>query len=158
MMARIRPRHPGAGDAAAERTGRIRPSSPTLHWLTVAALAVQFTIGYGIDAVPAWVTGTDDSDSDEAAVLVHGRLGAAILLLVLVRPAWQNGTPLPPWSSRLTAGDRRLEPSGFALLYLSGEERDVAEGREWTRPYDVVSSDAAGPSRAPVSAALGQTW
>jgi cytochrome b561 len=130
----------------------------TLHWLTVAALAAQFAIGYGIDTVSAWVTGTDDSDSDEAAVFVHGWLGGAIVVLTLVRLAWRSGTPLPPWSSRLTDGDRRVEAwverlmylalfaiplSGFALLFLSGEERDVAEDREWQPPYDVVSSDTA---------------
>jgi cytochrome b561 len=130
----------------------------TLHWLTVAALAAQFAIGYGIDAVSAWVAGTDDSDSDEAAVFVHGWLGGAILVLVLIRLAWRFGTPLPPWSDRLTERDRRLEAftewalylalfaiplSGFALLYLSGEERDVAEDREWQPPYDVVGDDTA---------------
>lgn len=130
----------------------------TLHWLTVAALAVQFTVGYAIDAVSAWIAGTDDSDSDEAAVFVHGWLGGAIVVLTLVRLAWRTGTPLPPWSSRLTDGDRRVEAwvervmyaalfvvpaSGFALLYLSGEERDVAEDREWQAPYDIVSDDAA---------------
>nr|WP_246401808.1 cytochrome b/b6 domain-containing protein [Jiangella mangrovi] len=121
-------------------------------------MVLQFTIGYGIDAVSAWVTGTDDSDSDEAAVFVHGWLGGVIVVLTLVRLAWRAGTPLPPWSSRLTDGDRRVEAwverlmyaalfvvpaSGFALLYLSGEERDVAEDREWQPPFDVVSDDTA---------------
>lgn len=130
----------------------------TLHWLTVAALVAQFAIGYGIDMVSAWVTGTDDSDSDEAAVFVHGWLGGAILVLVLLRLTWRFGTPLPPWSERLTERDRRLEAltewalylalfvipiSGFALLFLSGEERDVAEDREWQPPYDVVGDDTA---------------
>lgn len=130
----------------------------TLHWLTAAALVAQFLIGYGIETVSEWVAGTDDSDSDEAAVFVHGWLGGVIVVLALVRLAWRFGTPLPPWSDRLTDGNRRVEAwverilylalfvipaSGFALLYLSGEERDVAEDREWQPPYDVVGDDAA---------------
>lgn len=130
----------------------------TLHWLTVVLLAAQFAIGYGIDAVSAWVAGTDDSDADEAAVFAHGWLGGVVLVLAIVRLVWRLRTPLPPWSDRLTDRDRRLESavervlyltlfvvplSGLALLFLSGEERDVAEGDEWQPPYDIVGDDLA---------------
>jgi cytochrome b561 len=127
----------------------------TLHWLTVLALVVQFAVGYGLDTVSEWVSGTDDSDADEAGVFVHGWIGVGILALATVRLIWRRATPLPPWSDRLTATDRRLESllekvlyvllfaiplSGLALLFLSGEERDVAEDVEWQPPYEVVDS------------------
>lgn len=128
----------------------------TLHWLTVFLLATQFAVGYGIETASAWVSGTDDSDADEAAVFVHGWLGGAILLLATVRLAWRLATPLPPWSERLSEADRRLANrteqllylllfvipgTGLALLLLSGEARDIAEDREWLPPYELVEAD-----------------
>ena len=128
----------------------------TLHWLTVLALIVQFTVGYGMETVSEWVSGTDDSDADEAGVFVHGAIGGGILVLASVRLIWRLATPLPPWSERLTTTDRRIESllekvlyvllfaiplSGLALLYLSGEERDVAEDVEWQPPYELLDGD-----------------
>ncbi|HEY8474464.1 MAG TPA: cytochrome b/b6 domain-containing protein [Natronosporangium sp.] len=128
----------------------------TLHWLTGFLLAIQFAVGYGLEAVSAWLTGTDDSDADEAAVFVHGWLGGAILLVAAIRLGWRLTTPLPPWSERLSEADRRLAhrteqvlylllfvtpASGLALLLLSGEERDIAEDREWRPPYALVEDD-----------------
>lgn len=130
----------------------------TLHWLTVVAVAAQFTIGYGLDAFSAWVAGTDDSDADEAGVFVHAGLGVAILLLAVIRLAWRSATPLPPWAEQYTERDRRVASltervlyltlfwiplSGVGLLFLSGEERDIAENDEWQPPYDIVSDDVA---------------
>lgn len=130
----------------------------TLHWVTVVAVATQFVIGYRIDEFSAWVAGTDDSDADEAAVFVHAALGVVILALAVVRLGWRLATPLPPWAEQLSDGDRRVASatekmlyltlfwiplSGIALLYLSGEERDVAENGEWRPPYDLIGDDFA---------------
>ena len=127
----------------------------TLHWLTVLALITQFAVCYGLETVSEWVSGTDDSDADEAGVFVHGWIGGGILVLASVRLIWRWTTPLPPWSERLTASNRRLESllekvlyvllfaiplSGLGLLFLSGEERDVAEDVEWQPPYELVDS------------------
>lgn len=132
----------------------------TLHWLTVLLIVVQFAVGYGIDTVSEWVSGTDDSDADESAVFVHAWLGIAILLLATVRLGWRWATPLPPWAAQLTERDRRLAhrteqvlyfllfaiPStGLALLFLSGEERDVAVDQEWRPPYALVDDDLLLP-------------
>lgn len=130
----------------------------TLHWLTVLAVTAQFVIGYRIDEFSAWVAGTDDSDADEAAVFVHAALGAAILALAVIRLAWRWATPLPPWAEQYTASDRRLASliervlyltlfwiplSGIGLLFLSGEERDIAENNEWQPPYEIIGDDMA---------------
>jgi cytochrome b561 len=130
----------------------------TLHWLTVLAVTAQFSIGYGLDAFSGWIAGTDDSDADEAGVFAHAALGVTILLLAVIRLGWRWATPLPPWGEQLTERDRRLASltervlyltlfwiplSGIGLLFLSGEERDVAENNEWQPPYDVFSDDVA---------------
>ncbi|ACQ81922.1 cytochrome B561 [Beutenbergia cavernae DSM 12333] len=127
-----------------------------LHWVTVVALVVQFLLGYGIEAASELLTGTDDSDHDEAAVFVHGWLGGGILVLTALRLVWRTTTPLPPWSDRLTSADRKVESwieralyvllcwiplSGMALLLASGEVRDVAEDGEWVPPLDLVDDD-----------------
>lgn len=128
----------------------------TLHWLTVVAVTVQFAIGYRIDELSAWVAGTDDSDADEAAVFVHAALGVIILALAVIRLSWRRATGLPPWAEQLSERDRRLASliervlyfslfwiplSGLTLLFLSGEERDIAENNEWQPPYDLVGDD-----------------
>jgi len=129
-----------------------------LHWLTVVAVTAQFAAGYGLEALSEWVAGTDDSDADEAGVFVHAGLGVAILLLAVIRLSWRLATHLPPWAEQLSARDRRVAHrteqvlyltlfliplSGLALLFLSGEERDIAEDNEWQPPYDMVSDEFA---------------
>jgi cytochrome b561 len=132
-----------------------------LHWLTVAALAAQFTLGYAQEGLSEWLTETDSSgrgsgDADEALVFAHGWLGGAIVALALVRLLWRTATPLPPWAEQLTARDRKLAHrteqllylllflvpgSGLALLFLSGEEREIGPDEEWQPPYDVIDDD-----------------
>lgn len=128
-----------------------------LHWLTVAALAIQFTVGYAMEAVSEWVSGTDDSHADEAAVFVHGWIGGGILALATIRLVWRLRTPLPPWAPQLTAAEKRLATvtertlytllfvipaTGIGLLYLSGKRRDIAEDQRWEPPYDLIGDDA----------------
>jgi cytochrome b561 len=132
-----------------------------LHWFTVLLLLAQFVLGYAMESLGEFFLGEMDSlgqgrgDGDERLVFAHAWLGSAILLLALVRIGWRLATPLPPWDERLTEGDRRVErlvelvlywllvltpASGLGLLFLSGEEREVATG-EWIPPYDVVGDD-----------------
>lgn len=132
----------------------------TLHWLTVVALIGQFVLGYGLDGLSERFV-SDDSDADEALVFAHAWVGIAILSLAVTRLVWRRATPLPPWSERLTARDRRvahrteqlmylllfvIPATGLALLFLSGEERDIREGNEWQPPYDLVGADVLLPT------------
>lgn len=127
-----------------------------LHWLTVMLLLAQFAVGYGMGTVSEWISGTDDSDADESAVFAHAWLGAAILVLATVRLLWRQIAGLPPWAAQLTERDRRLAHrteqllyvllfvipvTGLALLFVSGEERDVAVDREWHPPSALVDDD-----------------
>ena len=98
----------------------------TLHWLTVLAVATQFTVGYlmgGDDSGNGRGRGRsgesgrgrggggDDSgylDDPELLLQLHVALGVSILVLALVRVAWRRVSGLPPWSDHLTEGQRRL--------------------------------------------------
>lgn len=132
-----------------------------LHWVTALLLLAQLVLGYAMEALGELFLGEMDSlgkgrgDGDERLVFAHAGLGVAILVLALARIAWRTLTPLPPWDERLSETDRRLErlvelafywllvltpASGLALLYLSGQEREVATG-EWFPPFDVVGDD-----------------
>lgn len=134
-----------------------------LHWVTVLLLLGQFVLGYGMESLAEWMYpesddlsgGDREGDLDHQLVFVHGWVGAAIFALAVIRIAWRWATPLPAWDDRLTESDRRLERwaelimnallvlipvSGFALLYLSGEEREVIGG-EWQPPYDLLGGD-----------------
>lgn len=102
-----------------------------LHWLTVAALAAQFTIGYVMEADDGGRGrgrgrgrggedgghgrgrgrgGDDDSVLDQGWSLLtaHVALGLAILTLALIRVAWRRVDGLPPWAETLSEGERRF--------------------------------------------------
>jgi cytochrome b561 len=97
-----------------------------LHWLTVLALAAQFTIGYRMEADGSGRGrgrgrgessghgrgrgGDDDSLLGDGWNLVttHVTLGLLILLLAVLRFAWRRASGLPPWAAALSTGDRRL--------------------------------------------------
>lgn len=95
-----------------------------LHWLTVLALAGQFTVGYAMD-----VDGSgqgrgrgrggesgrgrgrggevDLADGLDGLLAVHTTVGLLILLLAAARVGWRR-TGLPPWAQTLRAGERTL--------------------------------------------------
>jgi len=109
-------------------------TSRWLHWLTVLALASQFTIGYVMDADDSGRGhgrgrgrgegsghgrghgrghghgGEDDSVLGNGWNLVttHVALGVLILLLAAIRVVWRRASGLPPWSQALSATDQRL--------------------------------------------------
>ncbi|MEI5676305.1 MULTISPECIES: cytochrome b/b6 domain-containing protein [unclassified Nocardioides] len=101
----------------------------TLHWLTVLALVAQVVVGYAMDGDGSGHgrgrgrgrsgesgrgrgRGGDDEfslfDGPFDLVDLHVVLGLAIIALALTRLVWRRTTPLPPWSARLNARDRRL--------------------------------------------------
>jgi cytochrome b561 len=101
-----------------------------LHWLTVGALATQFSIGYLMDADDSGRGrgrgrgGDDDSLLGEGwnVVTTHVALGLLILLLAVLRVFWRRASGLPPWAERLSEGDRRLviltERTLLTLLFV----------------------------------------
>jgi cytochrome b561 len=119
-------------------------TSRWLHWLTVGALATQFSIGYVMEADDSGRGrgrgrgrgegsghgrgrgrgGDDDSLLGDGWNLVttHVSLGLLILLLAVLRVVWRHASGLPPWAERLSEGDRRLviltERTLLALLFV----------------------------------------
>jgi cytochrome b561 len=115
----------------------------TLHWLTVAAIAAQFTIGYLIDGDSGHGGGgehgsrggsghgsgddrggVDDftlgfGDGDDTLVTLHVMLGLTILTLAVLRLAWRRATSLPPWAPGLSTTERTFATWTERLLYLS---------------------------------------
>ena len=132
-----------------------------LHWVILILMLAQFVLGYAMEGLGEWLLGEMDSlghgrgDGDERLVFAHAWLGGIILAVAFVRIGWRLTTPLPAWDERLTDLDRQIErlaelvlywllvitPStGLALLFLSGKEREVADG-EWFPPYDLIEDD-----------------
>jgi cytochrome b561 len=94
----------------------------TLHWLTVAAIATQFTIGYSMDVGGGGRGrgrgrggesgrgrgrgGDLDVFGDDRLLTAHVGLGLTILTLAVVRVYWRRRTVLPPWAPGLSATER----------------------------------------------------
>jgi cytochrome b561 len=132
-----------------------------LHWVILVLMLAQFVLGYAMEGLGEWLLGEMDSlghgrgDGGERLVFAHAWLGSIILAVAFVRIGWRLTTPLPAWDERLTDLDRRIERrtelalywlmvlipiSGLALLFLSGEEREVSDG-EWLPPFDLIGDD-----------------
>jgi cytochrome b561 len=115
--------------------------SRSLHWLTVVALAAQFTVGYsmefddgghgrgrgrGEDGGHGHGRGGDDDlapfDGSFDLLDLHVVLGLSILTLGVLRVAWRRATSLPPWDPRLTPRDQRIvhatEVTLLTLLFV----------------------------------------
>lgn len=114
----------------------------TLHWLTVLAVAAQFTVGYlmgggdsghgrgrgrgrGGESGRGRGRGGEDSgylDDPETLLMVHVGLGLAILVIALLRVGWRRVSGLPPWSEALSERQRRLvhwtERALLTLLFV----------------------------------------
>jgi cytochrome b561 len=126
------------GKIAAIASTNTRPSpsgysgvTKALHWLTVAALVAQFTVGYRLDISGRGRgrgrgegrgrgRGGDDLDvfGDNRLLTVHVLLGASILVLAMVRLAWRLRSDLPPWAEGLSVGERRLAHWTERALYV----------------------------------------
>ena len=130
-----------------------------LHWLTVALLVVQVTLGYAVERADALLEPLADRFFDgeaEGLVLVHAVVGVSLLVVALVRLVWRRTAGLPPWSERLTARDRRVEAAvekvlypalvtmpltGLLLLLASGEDWNLGGDREWRSPWEIADDD-----------------
>ena len=114
-----------------------RPLTKVLHWLTVAALATQFAIGYAMDAGGhgrgrgrgrggesgrGRGRGGEYDFGDDRLLTIHVVLGVTILVLAIVRLGWRRHTTLPAWAPQLTAWQRTLahwtERTLYALLFV----------------------------------------
>lgn len=97
-------------------------TTKVLHWLTVALLLAQFTVGYLMDDEGGGGRGRGRGEGSgrgrgrggeeglEAITLLplHVTLGVAVLLLAIVRVGWRRRTGLPPWAEQLSDGQRRV--------------------------------------------------
>ena len=126
----VEPRYGGtvAGDQG-PAYGRV---TRTLHWLTVAAMAAQFTVGYALDVGGGRGRGRGRGGEsgrgrgrggegldigDDGLLTVHVALGLTVLALALVRLWWRRRTTLPPWAPALTPGERTLAHWTERTLY-----------------------------------------
>lgn len=108
-----------------------------LHWLTVTALVVQFTVGYWMDDGGGRGRGRGRGrgggsghgrgrgrGGEELDVLdgglgtVHVALGVTILVLAVVRLWWRRRQGLPPWAPTLSARERVLAHWTERVLYV----------------------------------------
>ena len=113
------------------RYGRV---TRALHWLTVAALLAQFSVGYALDVGGGRGRGRGRGGvsgrgrgrggdglevfGEDALLTVHVVLGLSILLLAVVRYWWRCRTPLPPWAPGLSAFERTLAHWTERVLYV----------------------------------------
>jgi cytochrome b561 len=111
-----------------------RPVAKTLHWLTVAALVTQFTIGYLLDVGGSGRGrgrgrgeesgrgrgrgGDLDVFGDDRLLTAHVVLGLTILMLSAVRLYWRRRAGLPPWAETLSTGERTIAHWTERALYL----------------------------------------
>lgn len=99
--------------------------------------------------------GGDELDG-EALLPFHIAVGVSILVLALIRLVWRRTTPLPPWAETLPVRERRLATvvervlytllfvmplTGLGLVLLSGEDWDLADGREVSAPLELLGDD-----------------
>ncbi|WP_435188349.1 cytochrome b [Streptomyces sp. bgisy126] len=106
-----------------------RPFTKVLHWSVVVAFAVQFAVGYALDASESGRgrgrgrgrgeesgrgrgrgRGGDGYEpfGEDALLTVHVLVGVLVVVLGVARLLWRRHTGLPPWAPTLTAFERRL--------------------------------------------------
>ena len=132
----------GATDAftasARRRQPAYGPVTRILHWLTVAALAAQFIVGYTLDAGGSGRGrgrgrggesgrgrgrgGDLDVFGEDRLLTAHVVVGVTILLLAAVRLFWRHRSSLPPWAEGLSPTERTIahwtERSLYLLLFV----------------------------------------
>lgn len=86
-----------------------------LHWLTVAAIVVQFPIGYRLHHRDSGASG-DGLNGPFSLQGLHVAVGITILTLALTRTLWRASTALPPWAPYLSALERKVESVNEKVL------------------------------------------
>jgi cytochrome b561 len=121
-------------DGSATRARAYGAVARWLHWLTVVALAAQFTVGYLLD-VGGQGRGRGRGQGDgrgrgrgrggedldvfgDGLLTLHVALGLTILALALVRWWWRRRQGLPPWAATLSAIERTIAHWTERVLYL----------------------------------------
>ncbi len=120
-----------SADTAPSGYGRV---TKTLHWLTVIALATQFTIGYTMEAGGGGRGrgrgrggesgrghgrgGDLEIFGDDPLLTAHVLLGITILVLATMRYLWRRHSTLPPWAPGLSSAERSLAHWTERVLYL----------------------------------------
>ncbi|KOX34320.1 MULTISPECIES: cytochrome b [unclassified Streptomyces] len=115
-----------------------RPLTKVLHWSVVVAFAVQFAVGYALDASESGRgrgrgrgrgeesghgrgrgRGGDGYEpfGEDALLTVHVLVGACIVVLGVARLLWRRRTELPPWAPTLTPFERRFAHRTEVALY-----------------------------------------
>lgn len=106
-----------------------RPLTKVLHWSVVAAFAVQFVLGYALDASESGSGrgrgrggesgrgrgrgGGYGSFGEDALLTAH----VLVVALGVARLLWRRHTELPPWAPTLTLFERRLAHRTEVALY-----------------------------------------
>lgn len=106
----------------------------SLHWLVVGLITCQFVIGYLLDiggrgrgrgrgrsgesGRGRGRGGDYEPFGDDTLLTIHVLLGATILVVVAIRLAWRLTTPLPPWATALSPGERRVAHWTERMLYV----------------------------------------
>ena len=93
---------------SATRFGAI---SQLLHWLVVALLILQFTLGWTAADLPAGL-------AKLTLLARHKSFGMTILMLALLRWAWRLANPVPDLPTTLRPYERVLARVTHALLYV----------------------------------------
>lgn len=106
-----------------------RPLTKLLHWMTVAALATQFAVGYAMDVGGRGRGrgggsgrgrgrgGDDELFDDDRMLTVHVVLGLTILALAIARLLWRRRAGLPPWAPQLGRVGRSALHASERVLY-----------------------------------------
>lgn len=105
-----------------------------LHWMTVAALLAQLTIGYVMDPGGSGRGrgrgrggesgrgrgrgGDLEVFGDDGLLTAHVLLGASILVLALLRLWWRRRSTLPPWAAGLSHVERTIAHWVERALYV----------------------------------------
>ena len=85
------------------------PTAKVFHWLIVALLLVQYSIGWLMPDIHR-------GDEPGTAMTFHVSVGLTVLVLIVLRFAWRLGHPVSPESS-LTTWQRLSSEAVHWLLY-----------------------------------------
>ena len=127
------------------------PTAKVFHWLIVALLLVQYSIGWLMPDIHR-------GDKPGAAMTFHVSVGLTVLVLIVLRFAWRLGHPVSPESS-LPPWQRLSSEAVHWLLYalvlattftgwLFASFRGWAMSYFFLAPMPMLASDNAAAGKA----------